>query len=271
MRASLNNSKTSAASLRYALKQKWHVMNAVMLRDLRTRFFDHGLGFLLVPLYPLVHMVILLTIYTFTGRQAPFGESLNVFFVTGLIPTMLFMYVSRFMSMSLVLNKPMLAFPVVRMLDIMAARVILEIVGAALTLMLITIILLLLGDDPFPYDWEQAVYAYLATLLLAIGVGTIVGVLVMFANFMTTVYALFLVTVYIGSGTLFVASTLPDQIAIPLSWNPVLQSVEWMRTAYFETYSDKLISKTYLIGFGVTSLFIGLTLERVLRMRLLEG
>ncbi|WJH39063.1 capsular biosynthesis protein [Aliirhizobium terrae] len=259
------------SSFRFALQQKLNVMNAVILRDVRTRFFDHGLGFLLVPLWPLGHMMILLTIYSFTGRQAPFGESLHVFFVTGLIPTMLFMYVSRFMSLSLILNKPMLAFPVVRMLDIMAARAFLEVIGAALTLSLITVILLLMGDNPFPYDWEQAVYAYLATLLLAIGVGTIIGVLVMAANFMMTVYALFLIVVYIGSGTLFVAPALPDEIAIPLSWNPVMQGVEWMRTAYFETYSDKLVSKTYLIGFGLTSLFIGLTLERLLRMKLLEG
>ncbi|OCP18578.1 MULTISPECIES: ABC transporter permease [unclassified Ensifer] len=246
-------------------------MSAVILRDVRTRFFDHGLGFLLVPLWPLGHMLILLSIYTFSGRQAPFGESLNVFFLTGLIPTMLFMYVSRFMSMSLILNKPMLAFPVVRALDIMAARAFLETIGAALTLALITIVMLLSGDDPFPFDWEQAVYAYLATLLLAVGVGTIVGVLVMVTNLVATAYALFLILLYIGSGTLFVASSLPDQIAIPLSWNPVLQAVEWMRTAYFETYSDKLISKTYLIGFGLTALFIGLALERLLRMRLLEG
>ncbi|PZR50261.1 MAG: capsular biosynthesis protein, partial [Stutzerimonas stutzeri] len=76
-----------------ALREKRNVMTAVMLRDMRTRFFNHGLGFLVVSLWPLAHMVILLLIYTLMGRTAPFGDSLPVFFATGLIPTLTFMYV----------------------------------------------------------------------------------------------------------------------------------------------------------------------------------
>jgi hypothetical protein len=46
------------------------------------------------------HMLILITIYTVANRTTPFGESMRVFFLTGLIPTLTFMYVSRFMSLS---------------------------------------------------------------------------------------------------------------------------------------------------------------------------
>ncbi len=46
-------------------------MQAVILRDVRTRFFNHGLGFLLVPLWPLAHMFVLLMIYTFMGGRLP--------------------------------------------------------------------------------------------------------------------------------------------------------------------------------------------------------
>ncbi len=158
-----------------ALSQKRHVMTAVMLRDMRTRFFNHGLGFLIVALWPLAHMLILLAIYTVVGRKTPFGESLNVFFATGLIPTLAFMYVSRFMSLSLILNRPMLSFPVVTVVDIMTARAVLEIIAAYLTLIFMFAILLALGDDPIPFDVEQAVYAYLATLLLSVGVRVLGG------------------------------------------------------------------------------------------------
>jgi len=246
-------------------------MTAVMLRDMRTRFFDHGLGFLLVSLWPLAHMTILLVIYKFMGRQAPYGDSLNVFFATGLIPTLLFMYVSRFMSLSLILNRPMLAFPVVNVLDILAARAFLEIIAAALTLAFLIGILWSLGDNPFPYNRDEAVLAYLAVVLLAIGMGVLAGVVVMFFKFFATVYALSMIVVYITSGTLFVASALPDALAIPLSWNPVLQAVEWMRTAYYPSYSDRLLDKQYLVGFGLGSLCLGLLLERLFRRKMLES
>lgn len=253
------------------LRGRFHVMKAVVLRDLRTRFFDHGLGFLIVPLWPLAHMVVLLIIYSLSGRSVPFGDSLNLFFATGLIPTLAFMYISRFMSLSIVLNSPMLAFPAVTVVDIMAARAFLEIIASYLTLIFILTILTVLGDDPIPYDIEQAVYAYLSTLLLAVGVGSLVSVVVIFMPFVVTVYALFLIVIYLTSGTLFIVSALPDQISYILSWNPVVHAVDWMRSAYYPTYSTEILDKQYLISFGLGSLCLGLTLERTLRWKMLEA
>ena len=238
---------------------------------MRTRFFNHGLGFLIVSLWPLAHMVILLMIYSMTGRRTPFVDSLYVFFATGLIPTLAFMYVSRFMSLSLIINRPMLSFPAVTVVDVMLARAFLEVVAAFVTLVFLIIIIYAIGDNPFPWDLSEAVKAYLAALLLAVGVGVLAGVIVMFSPFFATIYALMMILVYIGSGTLFVISSLPDVISTPLSYNPVVHAVEWMRVAYYPTYSTKILDKEYLIGFGMTSLFLGLLLERVLRGKMLEG
>lgn len=254
-----------------ALRSKRNVMTAVILRDMRTRFFNHGLGFLIVSLWPLAHMLILLMIYSLTGRRTPFGDSLYVFFATGLIPTLAFMYVSRFMSLSLILNRPMLTFPAVTVVDVMLARAFLEVVAAFITLVFVMTIIYAIGDNPFPWDLSEAVKAYLSALLLAVGVGVLAGVIVMFSPFFATIYALMMILVYLGSGTLFVISSLPDVISTPLSYNPVVHAVEWMRVAYYPTYSTKILDKEYLIGFGMTSLFLGLLLERVLRGRMLEG
>lgn len=246
-------------------------MTAVILRDMRTRFFNHGLGFLIVSLWPLAHMLILLMIYSLTGRRTPFGDSLYVFFATGLIPTLAFMYISRFMSLSLILNRPMLSFPAVTVVDVMIARAFLEVIAAFITLIFVITIIYAIGDNPFPSDISEAVKAYLAVLMLAVGVGVLAGVVVMFSPFFATIYALMMILVYIGSGTVFVISSLPDFISTPLSYNPVVHAVEWMRVAYYPTYSTKILDKDYLIGFGMTSLFLGLLLERVLRGRMLEG
>lgn len=254
----------------HALIEMRNVMGAVMLRDMRSRFFNHGLGFLVVSLWPLAHMLILLTIYNFAGRTAPFGESTAVFFATGLVPTLLFMYVSRFMALSLIQNRSMLSFPHIRMLDIIFARAALEAIAAFVTLLLLFAFLLISGQDPFPSDPTEAVFAYLATLLLAVGIGIVVSVVAMFAPFFVTIYTLFTIVIYMLSGALFVVSNLPDQIAQYLALNPVLHGVEWMKGAYYESYSDKWLNKTYIVGWGISSLFIGLTVERMLRNRIMD-
>ena len=245
--------------------------NLVPTPDMRTRFFNHGLGFLIVSFWPLAHMVILLGIYSVLGRRVPYGDSPYLFFATGLIPTLAFTYVSRFMCLSIILNRPMLAFPAVKVSDIMFGRAFLEIIGAFITLVLVITILLALGESPYPVDLDQAVQAYLATLLLAIGVGSLASVITMMVPFFATIYALFMIIIYLSSGVMFVASALPQQVIAVISWNPVVHSVEWMRSAYFRGYPEQVLDKDYLLKFAVFSLFLGLLVERICRKNIMDG
>ncbi|MBB6486717.1 ABC transporter permease [Rhizobium lusitanum] len=248
----------------------FHVMHAVFLRDMRSRFFNHGIGFLVVSLWPLVHMLVLLLVNTAMGRRAPYGDDMLLFLTTGLIPTLAFMYVSRFMAMSLLMNRPMMAFPVVHAVDILLARAFLEIIAAAITLFLALCILIMLGSNVIPNDLSDAVFAYLATILFAIGMGILAGVLAMCFEIFITIYFILMILVYISSGSLFVLSSLPEFVARPLSWLPVVQSVEWMRVAYYPTYSSEYLDRSYFVLVGLCSLALGLALERIVRQRLME-
>jgi len=255
-----------------ALIDKKGVMGAVILRDMRTRFFNHGLGFALVPMWPLVHMLLLIGTHTLAthGAPPPYGTSTPVFFMTGTLPFLAFTYVSRFMGYSLIMNRPMLAFPIVKVNDILFARAFLESAAAFVTLFSITMILWIYGEDPFPFDLHTAVSAYLATLFLALGCGYLVGVLSMFFVMMPTAWALTIIVIYVSSGVWFVASNLPDQLSYWLSFNPVVVCIEWFRTAYYESYSNKLVDRTYVLSFGLGALFIGMILERFFRRQMLE-
>ncbi|NLS00668.1 capsular biosynthesis protein [Rhizobium sp. P38BS-XIX] len=245
-------------------------MKAVMLRDMRTRFFNHGLGFALVPLWPLAHIFIVIIISIISGRTAPYGDSPMLFFATGLIPTLTFIYISRFMSLSLLMNSSMLSFPIVRVTDILFGRALLEVIAASINIALVWIIFGSLGINPYPNDPLQATYAFMALVLLAVGIGTIVGVLTQFLPIVATAYALMGIVFYISSGALFVPPNLPDQLAIPLAYNPVLQCVEWMRVAFYEGYSDRLLNREYVLSFALGALFIGLASERLSRRILLD-
>lgn len=267
--------KTNRRKLRHpmidAMESKFDVMNAVMLRDMRTRFFNHGLGFAMVPLWPFVHMVIIIIIHAVVHPVVAYGTSVAVYIATGLIPTITFMYITRFMGFSILMNRPMINFPIVKMLDVMFGRAALEIIGAFMSLSLILFSLWAIGDDPFPMDMEAAVTAYLATIFLSVGVGTLIGVLIVMFPFGNTIWALMLIVFYITSGTLIPVASLPSQISYPMSFSPVFQCVEWMRTGYFEGYSDKLLDKSYVMAWGIICLCLGLSLERLMRKRLLEG
>lgn len=258
-------------SFTQAVIRKKNVINAVILRDMRTRFFNHGLGFIIVPLWPLAHMAILILIHTVAGHAAPYGDSAAVFFATGLVPTLTFSYISRFMGLSLLLNRPMLSFPEVHVVDVMLGRAFLEVIGAGITLFLMFILLFVTDQNPFPFDLEQAVLCYLSTIFLAVGCGALVGVATLFYPMVSTFYVLFVLLLYILSGIVFVASNLPDNISFFLSYNPLLVCVEWMRCAFYESYSDKLVSPAYVLSWGSGTFCVALVFERVFRRRLLDA
>lgn len=259
------------ASIGVALQRQLNVMHAVILRDIRSRYFNHGLGFLIVPLFPVGHILLMLAIYRVTGRQAVFGDDLWLFFATGMVPALTFQYISRYMSISVVSNKGMLAFPAVHLLDIMLARSFLEFIGIILSIFIIVTVLLCVGSEIAPRSPQDALFAMLAVSLLSIGVGTIASVIAAIWPFFPMVYSLSIIVLYVGSGAPIYLDNFPQEIMYYISFNPVFQAVEWLRSAYYLGYPTQYLDKLYLIMFGLVSLNFGLLMERLLKRQILNG
>ncbi|MEM1365043.1 MAG: ABC transporter permease, partial [Pseudomonadota bacterium] len=168
-------------------------------------------------------------------------------------------------------NRPMLAFPVVRLLDIVLGRAELEIVGALLTAVMVLGVLWAIGANPVPVDPMEATLAFIVVAAFSTGMGIAVSCVVMKLEFFATVWAVFSIVIYLLSGTIFTISYLPAELIDILSWNPLLHATEWMRSAFFIGYPSQVLDKTYLLGWTVGSIVLGLVCERVFRAGLLSS
>lgn len=252
------------------LVSQWRVLHALILRDIRTRFFGNGLGYLLFIAWPLAHMAILLGIYWVTGRTVPYGDSIIRFFAAGLIPIMSFQYMSRFIMMSAIINKPLLAFPAVTVMDILIARAMLEALAACCYSIILLLAMWVGGLNALPLDYTQAFLAMAASLLLGFGFGCVNGVITSVFPMWVTGYTLILIVAYISSGVVFVPSGMPEIVRSIMSYNPILHGVEWMRIAYIPGYPTDTVSKTYLVLWGIASVsaaFVSEKASRRLRLR----
>lgn len=254
-----------------AIQRAINVMHAVVLRDIRSRYFNHGLGFLVVPLFPVAHVLLLLGIYTVTGRDAVFGDDLVLFFATGLLPVLGFTYISRFMSVSLLTNKNMLSFPAVHLLDIVIARAFLEFIALVLAFVIMYVFLIVVGSDPVPRSMADLLMAVLCAIGLAIGFGIIASVITAILPMFSMAYALSMVVVYLSSGAPIYLHAFPEQVVKICSYNPLFHVVEWIRSAYYLGYPQQDLDKKYLLGYTIASLFVGLALERLLRKQILAS
>lgn len=257
------------SSLLSTLTLMGRVQKALMLRNIRTRFFGTGVGFLLALGWPLAHMGILLAISIAFGRLAPYGDSAVVFFATGLMPFMAFLYVSRYMMTSVQSTRPLLAFPVVKITDLLMAGAVLEVLSSACSLIVLVIVLESLGENLMPVDPAQAAYAMMVAVLFGLSFGILNSLLVMALPIWGMVSGLVGVLFYITSGIFFVPSALPAGIRYWLAFNPLLQTIEWMRSAYFEGYGAGMLDKAYAVEVPIVMLFLGLIIERTFRGRFL--
>ncbi len=254
-----------------ALTSYRRALSALILRDIKTRFFGSAWGFLLALAWPLSHVVILIVINTLAGRLPPYGESAALWFSTGIVPFMAFSYMSRLIMFGIVLNRPLLIFPTIKIMDILLARAIVEVLSAGIVMLILALFFLAEGIDFIPFDITGAYFAIGSAMLLGLGLGVINAVIAQAAPFWTTGYSLSMIVLWMASGVFFIPDNLPETARYALSFNPILHAVTCMRAAYYEGYGAVTLDRTYMISFAVVSLFAGLMLERFARGRLLQG
>jgi capsular polysaccharide transport system permease protein len=246
------------------------VIGAVIIRDTRTRFGRTFAGYAIMIMWPLAHVSVITTVYFFAHRVAPVGSSVPIFAGTGVLPYILCFYPARWTMFSVVQNHPLLHFPVVKSVDLPIARGILEITNALWVTTLFCLSLYLLGYDVIPADPSEAVFAILATLFLGFSIGFLAAIMYKLFRPWLAIQIGLLIVMYVTAGVFFLPSALPEKYQEVLWFNPLLHSVEWLRSAYFPGYGSDLLSKSYLISYAAVVLFLGLITERLARRRLLE-
>ncbi|SFJ80829.1 ABC transporter permease [Methylobacterium brachiatum] len=238
-----------------------HVLHALILRDMRTRFGASIWGYGVVVLWPCVHVFMLIAIYTFQKLAAPLGDSRPLFFATGAVPVLVFQYISREVMKSVIMNRPLTYYPQVKLFDLIFSRILVEIVTGFLALLVVSSILVIIGTNPIPADPLTAVCGYVAAIILGIGIGTInVAIIGFFPGWMIG-YALFSIILYVSSGVMFLPSYMPDKVYYWMKFNPAMQLGEWVRSAYYP-YAGIQVDYMYVIMFGLTSVTIGLFLVK---------
>lgn len=257
--------KPPSRALLRSIKSYSNIIYALILHDIKSRFFGSGLGQIVMVAWPFVHICIMLAIYSFTNRPTPYGDSLVKYSSISIYPFIVFSYTSRWIVIAATTNKSFLQYPIIRPLDILIARAALECISITVVGILVIVMCMSLGIDMLPSDFIQAFAVFWATIFMSMGIGVLNGVLALAMPYWGMAYTIVIVVSYISSGVLFVASTLPEQVRVPLSYNPLLICVEWYRSAFYADYPTMLVDRSYVMIIGLTTMGIGFMLSRLLR------
>ncbi|OAI25738.1 ABC transporter [Methylosinus sp. R-45379] len=262
--------QSATSEFRDAFRRQRLVLFALMLRNIRTRFFGHGLGYLVAIAWPLVHTLVIILLFVFNSRMAPVGESTLLFVATGAVPFQVQAYLSTFMMMSVLQSRPLFAFPEVKVMDALISSILLEILSSCTVVLILLILGSAFGENLAPRDIEQAALAYAAAIILGVGIGFFNGTLALAMPMWALMFSLLRILLWFASGTVFLPDNLPEPYRTMQSYNPIAQSIEWMRYAYYDGVGAGFLDRAYVLEFGVGMIFVSLLIERMTRGHLLS-
>ncbi len=248
---------------------RWRVIHAIMLRDMRTRFGHTRLGYLWAIMEPITHLMTLGVIfYALNRAPAPVGDNLFLFYITGLVPFLMFSHVAQDVMSASEANNTMLQLPIVKRTDIMAAHALRQFGTELCVGIVIFSIAALLGQRGLPADPMTALIAIVLLWLLAVGVGAFnLTIAEAFPSY-ETVFASALRLLYVASGIYYSPISMPDWAREILVWNPILQGIELFRSGFYPQYDPHWLDANYLLIWVVASAGTGFAMERALRGRM---
>ena len=241
------------------------VLWALMLHDIKSRFFGNGLGYVVTILWPATHIAIVVVAFLIGKRPVPYGSSALLYASTCVLPFIAWNYMSRFTMMGMMQNRSFMAYPVIKPLDMMFARLALEHVSIFIITVGLVCTNVLFQVDVTPVNLSDALFGMLSAVLLGVGFGIFNAVIVMIFPLWILGYVGIILTFWFTSGMLINPEALPAELGYWISWFPLMHSVEWIRKGYYADFSAHLLSKSYVLSCGAGSLALGLIMERALK------
>lgn len=233
---------------------------ALILREMSTTYGRSPGGYVWAILEPAAGIALLTAIFSAGFRSPPLGTSFALFYAAGMLPFLMFTEISGKLGQTLAFSRALLAYPRVTFLDAILARLTLAFFTQIMVhFILIASILHFLSYSTVLDFWKISV-AYLMTLALAAGIGTLNSFLIMAYPLWQTAWAVTTRPLFLISGIFFTFESVPQPYSDYLWFNPLMHIVGLMRDGYYPFYHPNYVSVAYVMGlsgmFGLTGLFL---------------
>lgn len=256
--------KAAWAPIWSALTGVANVVHALILREAITRYGRRSAGYIWALFVPVLQAAVLIALFSAIGRRAAAGDSLVVFFVTGIIPVFAWRNAAVRGATALHANRALMSYPQVRPFEIVLARTILELSTSAVVVLIIIVAMAVFGglsmdhwvDRPLSLACALGVFALLChgTAVLSAQIGRVFD---QWKDIMSATGRVF----FFASGVWYTFASLPPGPRQVVAYNPLAHLVEWIRDSVISSYSSDLYNPWFPLITGVVLLAAGLFME----------
>lgn len=233
---------------------------ALLMREMAAGNSRAVGGVFWIFLQPLFATLFLTMIFSAGFRSPPVGDVFAIFYATGVVPFMFYMSISGQLGNAVQMNRKLLAYPRITVLDTLLARLIFVcLVQAAVGVLLIGMILMI---------WETKTILILTPILEAVGLAVVLGFGVgclnayLFSVFPTYrhIWSILTQPLFLVSCVIFPYDSIPAPFDAWLWWNPLVHIVALSRTGFYPGYPAHHVEPLYPLGVGLACAVLGLIL-----------
>lgn len=232
----------TSLSRSFALQRR--VIGALLLREVITRYGRHNFGFFWLFIEPMMFTLGITLLWTLIkathGTQLPIAA----FALTGYSSILLWRNCSNRIIGAIAVNHSLLYHRNVRALDVFIARLLLEIGGATMSLILLTVVFSAFGLMSLPDDILTAMVGWVLLAWFAMALSLVVGAASERSELVERVWHIATYLMFPLSGAGFMLDWLPKSARELAYWVPMLHGTEMIRHGYFgsmvHTYEDPI-------------------------------
>ncbi|MBN8180039.1 ABC transporter permease [Roseibium aggregatum] len=255
--------------LHKSLKRQFAIVFALIVREMTTRYGNKFGGYMWAVMDPVLHIMILTTVFSAIAHIPPLGRSFTLFFATGYAAFYLYRSTSDQVASAVEANRALLNYPVVGPYDAIIGRIVLQIA----TLFMVNLILFggLWLAVPFEkIDLGPILLASVIAITLGAGVGASNIVWFHLNSTYQQIWNIINRPAFIVSGVFFLPETVPHPFREILLWNPLVHIIGLFRTGFYPTYRAPYVDMPYIVGLAMFSIVFGLFLVWLFDAKLRE-
>jgi ABC-type polysaccharide/polyol phosphate export permease len=251
-------------SLRRSLQIQLRVIGALLMREVITRYGRHNIGFLWLFVEPMLFTLGVAALWTIAGGHQFTNIPIAAFALTGYSSVLLWRNMPNRCSKAIEPNLALMYHRHVKVIDIFASRLILEIAGTTASFITLGIIFTSIGWIKPPEDILKIMFGWFMLAWFGSALALWIGALSERSEIIEKLWHPASYLLFPLSGAAFMVDWLPTTAQTYILMLPMVHGVEILREGYFGSMVHAHYDMGYMAIANLALTLLGLSQVRII-------
>ena len=261
----------SEPSFADSLRVQGRVIDALLRREMLTRFGRHNIGFMWLFAEPMLFTLGVTALWTATKSIHGSDLPIVAFALTGYSSVLLWRNMPGRCIGALQANLALMYHRNIKVMDIYIARLLLEFGGATISFATLTLLFIAIEWMSPPADFLTVAFGWLLIAWFGCALAIGLGALSYLSDVVDKLWHPFSYLLFPLSGAAFLVAALPPFAQEIVLWIPIVHGVEFVREDFFGSQARAVYDLGYLIPFNLVLSVIALIILRYVSRRVVPG